>query len=68
MIYVRAARRYFGAFTRLNHPDKPRVLGYKDWLDLILAGEQERLPFVRPPVAPPVLKRKSATAASTGKR
>jgi hypothetical protein len=60
LIYDHAARRYFGDFARLNHPRSPRMEAYEQRLDRILAGEQPKLPFVRPPAAPPVPKRKSA--------
>lgn len=45
LVYDHAARRFFGAFARLNHPEIPPLDYFDQLLDQILAG-------TRPPKAP----------------
>ena len=59
MLYDHAARRFFGPFARLNHPDMPRMEYYEQILDRILAGSAPVKPPVRKPKSPPVPRGKS---------
>lgn len=45
LVYDHAARRFFGPFARLNHPEQPQIPYYDQLLDQILAG-------TRPPRKP----------------
>jgi hypothetical protein len=59
MLYDHAARRFFGEFARLNHPDMPRMLSYEEKLDRILAQHEPVKPPLRKPNAPYVPRGKS---------